>query len=211
MNTDPRTSLCRIIPVLLEEGILRESGCLSVRSEGSLYITPLEKDLPSLREEDILKYGEEAAAGEADHPELPLHRILYKTRSDIHALIHAASPAVTASSRAGVTVYPLLDDMAQIVGTSIRTAPSGRDRQSLNRAVRAFRKRNAFFIKDGGALCGSGTLDDAHAVCQVGEKACKAFIESSFIGGGHRINPVEAWLMRTVYLKKYSKQTTKNR
>jgi len=215
MKSDTRDWLLKLIPSLLNEGILTEEGILSCRAGGKIYFTPPftpEKGLSRLRSEDILTFSEIPAPGEEEISfSFSLHRALYAARPEINALIHAASPAVKASSCAGQTVYPLLDDMAQIVGTSIKTAPSSVGSGSLKKAVKAFRGRNAVLLEDQGAVCGGSTLDEAHAVCQVCEKACKAFIESSFIGGGHRINPLESWLMRTVYLKKYSKQKTLNR
>ena len=44
----------------------------------------------------------------------------------------------------------------------------------------------------------------AFVVCQVLEKACKAFIEAEFLGGAKSINRVEAFLMHQFYLRKYS-------
>jgi len=215
MKSDPRVWLCDLLPVLQKEGVVAEQECLSCRVEEKIYITPpftAEKGLSLLKIDDILVVHEKSSSSGNEAPSsLALHKALYTARPEINALIHSRSPAVMASSRAGVTVFPLLDDMAQIVGTSIRTAPSGTEKIILGQSVRAFRGRNAFFIEDQGALCGGSSLDEAHAVSQVCEKACKAFIESSFIGGGHRINPLESWLMRAVYLKKYSRQSTENR
>jgi len=213
MKTDPENQLCGMIPALLKEGIVNEEGVLSCRVDGKIYITPCipGKGLSSLKSEDILIVPESSEPESNDLTEQSIHRALYAARPEINAIIHATSPAVKTSSRAGLTVYPLLDDMAQIVGTSIKITPSDPDALSLRKTVKAFHGRNAVFLENQGALCGGSSLDEAHAVCQVSEKACKAFIESSFIGGGHRINPLESWLMRTVYLKKYSRQNTRNR
>jgi len=199
---------------LLQEGIVDMNGCLSCRAGDAVVITPEGGNLSSLSEGDLAVVKlENGRSWKGGRPcgELPRHLRIYRKRNDISALIHSTQSSVLASSRAGLTVRPLLDDMAQLVGTSIRTAPAGRNSSSLKKLTNAFKGRNSVFIDGQGALCGSSTMDDAHAVCQVTEKACKSFIESSYLGGGIRINPLESWLMRMVYLKKYSKQAVNNR
>ena len=57
--------------------------------------------------------------------------------------------------------------------------------------------------EDSGGILGRN-LDEAFVVCQILEKACKAFIEAEFLGGAKSINRVEAFLMHQVYLRKYS-------
>ena len=141
---------------------------------------------------------------------MPRHLSLYRNREDINAVINCTSPSVLCLSKAGEVIYPLLDDMAQIVGTSLRTAPDSLNTAGLKKVVKAIKGRNSVLIYGQGALCSSGSMDDAHAICQVSEKACKSWIESAFLGGGHKINTVESALMRFVYLKKYSKQAVNN-
>jgi len=48
-------------------------------------------------------------------------------------------------------------------------------------------------------------------VCQVLEKACKAFIEAEFLGGAKSINKFEAHLMHQFYIRKYSGEADKNK
>jgi len=52
-------------------------------------------------------------------------------------------------------------------------------------------------------------MKEAFVVCQVLEKACKAFIEAEFLGGAKGISKFEAHLMHQFYLLKYSKQKKK--
>jgi len=62
-----------------------------------------------------------------------------------------------------------------------------------------------------GAVCIGRDIEETFVVCQVLEKACKAFIEAEFLGGAKSINKFESYLMHQVYLKKYSVQDKKNR
>lgn len=212
-SNEAKKLICTTALKLLEEGFVASEGCLSMREGNTVYITPEAKDLSSLKAEDLvevnLKSGKIVNGLNADKG-MPRHISLYKNKAEINAVIHSTSPSVLCSSKAGEVVYPLLDDMAQIVGTTLKTAPEGTDSSSLNKLVKAIKGRNCVLIKGEGALCCSGSMDDAHAICQVSEKACKSWIESAFLGGGHKINAVESALMRFVYLKKYSKQAENN-
>jgi L-fuculose-phosphate aldolase len=105
-------------------------------------------------------------------------------------------------------VPPILDDMAQIIGPSVRVAayalPS--TKKMARTAVKALRGRMAALMANHGAICLGRNLEEAFVVCQVLEKACKAYIEAEFLGGAKSINKVEAWLMHQYYLRKYSKE-----
>jgi L-fuculose-phosphate aldolase len=212
-SNEAKTLICSTALRLLEEGYVANDGCLSIREGNTVYITPEAEDLSSLKAEDLaevsLENGKIVNGKKADKG-MPRHLSLYRNREDINAVIHCTSPSVLCSSKAGELVHPLLDDMAQIVGTTLKTAPEATDSASLKKIVRAIKGRNSVLISGQGALCSSGSMDDAHAICQVSEKACKSWIESAFLGGGHKINAVESALMRFVYLKKYSKQAENN-
>ncbi len=206
-------ALCTTAAKLASEGFLSEGGSLSIRKGAAMVTTPPEADFSTLNADDLIVISiEDGSLGEGGKasPAQQRHMAIYRDRSDITALVHTSSSSVLCCSKAGETVKPMLDDMAQIVGTSIRTAPAGASEEELSVLCSAMKKRNTVFIRDGGALCGAGSLDDAHAVCQVSEKACQAWVESWILGGGHKISALESALMRFVYLKKYSKQAEKN-
>jgi len=103
--------------------------------------------------------------------------------------------------------------MAQIIGPSVRVAeyalPSTKKITRLT--VRALKGRNAALMANHGAVCVGRDLDEAFVVCQVLEKACKAFIEAEFLGGAKSINKFEAHLMHQLYIRKYSGEADKNR
>ena len=79
------------------------------------------------------------------------------------------------------------------------------------KTVRALKGRNAALMANHGAVCIGHNLEEAFVVCQVLEKACKAFIEAEFLGGAKSINKFEAHLMRQIYIRKYSKEALRNR
>ncbi|MBF9017868.1 MULTISPECIES: class II aldolase/adducin family protein [unclassified Oceanispirochaeta] len=213
INVKAKSLICSTALILLKEGFIAKDGCLSIREGMTLYITPEAADLSSLKIENIVEINIESGKtknGKKANKGMPRHLSLYRNREDINAVINCTSPSVLCLSKAGEVIRPLLDDMAQIVGTSLRTAPDSLNTAGLMKVVKAIKGRNSVLIYGRGALCCSGSMDDAHAICQVSEKACKSWIESAFLGGGHKINFVESALMRFVYLKKYSKQAVNN-
>lgn len=102
----------------------------------------------------------------------------------------------------------MLDDLAQIVGPSVRVAdyalPS--TRKIVRVTMKALRGRTAALMANHGAVCLGRDMAEAVTCCEVLEKGCRAFIEASFLGGARGINKFEAALMHQVFLKKYSKQ-----
>lgn len=126
---------------------------------------------------------------------------VFNRKKSINAVIISSQNYTTVVSQTGATVPPLLDDLAQIVGPSVRCA------KSINAfsVLRALIGRNACLIKNSGALAAGRTLDEADTATLVLEKGCKAFIESAMIGGAKPIRKAEAALMHIIYKKKYSK------
>lgn len=133
--------------------------------------------------------------------EVKIYNDIYKYHKNISYIIHSHTPNIKAISCAGIRLRPLLDDFAQIVGTSVNTVE--RDASKITSALKS---SSAVFIRNNGALCCGTSKGDATAVAMVMEKACKALIGASLFGKIKPINWFECILMRLVYLKKYSKQ-----
>lgn len=208
-----KNEICKMANILLDEGITTDAnGCLSARVANKMVITPGKILLSRLTPND-LSIVDIASCTPEEGPKpdrrFALHAAIYKKRKKFNSMIHVDSLSILTSSKKGIEVPPLLDDMAQLVGVSAKVAITWPYRGATP-VLSALKKRNAVLLKNSGGLCGAGSFDDAHAVAQVLEKGCKAFIESTFMGGGFRINKVEALLMRIVYQIKYSKQNEKN-
>lgn len=141
-----------------------------------------------------------------------LHAAVYKKRKDVNAVIHSKEDATLKASRMGITVKPFLDDFAQIVGVTLRTAEYDPDNaaKTAKKVVRKLGCRDAVLIKHNGGLCVGANEDEAKAVELVTEKGCKAFTAASFYGT-KPIDTVESLLMRVVYKTKYSKKNVNNK
>ncbi len=129
------------------------------------------------------------------------HRDIYLARPDFNNIIHNTSKETVAVSMLGKKMKPLLDDFAQICGPTVKTA-------SADKCAKAIKRRNAVLIKDCGALCCGSNEGDAQAVDMIMSKSSLALLNAKVNGKEKAINPVEAWLMRIVYLTKYSKKAS---
>ncbi|HEX3077811.1 MAG TPA: class II aldolase/adducin family protein [Lachnospiraceae bacterium] len=133
--------------------------------------------------------------------EIVIHNEIYRRNKNINYIIHSDEPNVLCVSQANVTLYPYVDDFAQIVGTKVRTLPN-----NSTRIAKALKRSSAVMIGNNGALCCGTSKGDALAVQMILEKNCKAYICGTLFGGVKPLSKVDSKLMRIVYLKKYSKQ-----
>lgn len=142
-------------------------------------------------------------------PEGELHRLIYHSRPDIRLIVHTKQEDILTVSKVEKTIYPLLDDFAQIIGPSMGTAKLDTEKlsESGKNVVKALKKNNGVFLKDNGALCCGPSKKDAYAAELVIIKCCKAWISASIFGNIEPINKLESVLMHFVYKNKYSKRT----
>ncbi len=203
---------------LLKEGLVaRTWGNISIRvDETCMLITPSGRTYEELGPDDIVLVDYHTSKHEGNikpSSEKELHCEIYRTRKKVNAVIHTHQMNASTLAAAQREVPPILDDMAQIIGPSVRVAeyalPS--TKKIAKKTVKALKGRNAALMANHGAVCVGRDLDEAFVVCQVLEKACKAFIEAEFLGGAKGINKFEARLMHRMYIKKYSREADKNK
>ena len=203
---------------LVKEGLVaRTWGNISIRVDDShMLITPSGRTYEDLTPDDIVLVNYHTSKHEGNikpSSEKELHCEIYRTRKNIHAVIHTHQMNASTVAAAHREVPPILDDMAQIIGPTVRVAdyalPS--TKKITKKTVKALKGRNAALMANHGAVCIGRDLEEAFVVCQVLEKACKAFIEAEFLGGAKGINKFEAHLMHQIYIRKYSGEADKNK
>jgi len=138
--------------------------------------------------------------------EAQIHNQIYLKNKDINHVIHTNSPDILTISRANITLYPLLDDFAQIVGTKVKTLT-----KKPVEIADALKDTSAVIIRNDGAFCCGISDGDAMAVEMIMEKNCKAHICGALFGDIKPLSWFDSKLMRVVYMKKYSKQISSNK
>ena len=196
---------------LVEAGLTSGTwGNLSLRlSEREMLVTPSGLDYVRIRPEDLTLVNIETEEWDGPKPssEFKLHTAIYRERKEIAAIIHNHSPNASVVAAARREVPPVLDDLAQLIGPTVRVAdyalPSTKG--IVKKTLKALRGRNGALMANHGAVCLGQDMEEAFTCCEVLDKGCKAFIEAEFMGGAKSINRFEAALMHRIYLKKYSK------
>lgn len=207
-------AVCEMGTRLVQAGFVIGSwGNVSVRVGDKVVITPTGAAYGSLTADDMPVI--DLASGEWEGPkpssEKALHLAVYRERKEIGAVIHAHSPNASTLAAARKELPPILDDVAQLIGSSVRVADYALPSTSKITRVtmKALKGRMAALMANHGAICLGRDLEEAFLCCQVLEKGCKAFIEAEFLGGAHGINRFEAAIMHQIFLRKYSKQWKK--
>ena len=190
MNEKLKDSVSMYFDRLREYGLHGNGDSVSVRAEGGMYFVDNTREVKFI------------PAGKADG-EAALHEGIYAA-TDAQAVVHAHPDYVNAVSKAGVTIPAVIDDMAQIVGPTCRTA------NDAAAAAKELKKRNSCLIKEDGAVTTGRTLNEAFTCMMVLQKAAICLVSGCVLGGNVVINGLEARLMRFVYKKKYSKINTEN-
>ena len=190
-------------------------GNISCRIDPTrMAITPSGMSYETLTPDDIaiVDFSSDEVTWEGKHKpsaEMKLHIAIYQERKEIGAVIHSHSMNASTVAVARREVPPILDDMVQIIGPSIRVAdyalPS--TKKIVKKTMSALKGRNAALMANHGAVCLGRDMEEAFTCTFVLEKTCKAFIEAEFLGGVKTINKFEAHFMRQYYIRKYGKRS----
>ena len=138
--------------------------------------------------------------------EFKLHTEIYRSRKKIKAVIHTHQLYASVVAAARREVPPVLDDMAQIIGPTVRCAEYAHSNTDkiVTVTTKALKGRYAALMANHGAICIGRHMDEAFVVCQVLEKACRVFIEAESLGGAKSLDKNEAQMMHQDYLNNYS-------
>jgi len=131
-----------------------------------------------------------------------IHQAIYINRKDVNFIRQTSDSGLFAISLTNRPLIPLLDDFAQIVGLSARSARSSKTAD----VVKALKRHPAVLIPGSGALCCAATADDANAVKAIMEKNALAQIGTQMFGGGRAISRLDSLIMHLVYTMSYSKK-----
>ncbi|MBI9108798.1 MAG: class II aldolase/adducin family protein [Spirochaetales bacterium] len=212
MNKDEAKILVRDAGLrLVDAGLTAGTwGNISLRIDNNyMAITPSGGEYITMTPEDItiVNIHDGSYEGRKPSSEKSLHSAVYRNRKEINAVVHTHSTNASVVAAARREVPPILDDLVQIIGPTVRCAdyalPS--TKKIVKTTMKALRGRNAALMANHGAICLGRDMEEVFTCCEVLEKACKAFIEAEFLGGAKGINKFEAALMHQIYLKKYSK------
>lgn len=134
-------------------------------------------------------------------------KVLLESRDGIKAVSLVQTPFIIKMSRLGKTMYPYLDDVAQIAGVDVKCVVFGDkyEQGSTIDMTDALQDRNAVFVKGLGAICSGFDESEVEAVGIVLEKACMAAYLAECVGNVEPLDAESAKLDREGYVNHYSK------
>lgn len=133
--------------------------------------------------------------------EAAAERLTASAKKEFGNAAYTAAPAALACAAEGKAVPAQLDDMAQMIGAKLLVV-----KPEESAVIEALRKHEAVLVPGMGAVCRALTQGDLDALCLLAEKSCICWLHTQAAGVKTRLSPFDTWLMRKVYLMKYSKK-----
>lgn len=194
----------KYIKKLVENGVdFGRSSFMAYVDGEDVFITKVGVDFAKITDEDFFKLkildNAKKIASEYDERTADIFSIV--TSKNKNVLIATKPKFASTVSKLKQEVPPILDDMAQIVGPSLRYADSYGEVLSKLKGNRA-----CVLLPKGYLLATGRSLDEVVTATLVGEKACYCWIKAEQLGGAVPIKNFEAVVMRIIYQKKYSKK-----
>jgi Ribulose-5-phosphate 4-epimerase and related epimerases and aldolases len=177
---------------------------ISVKAdEATMYITKSGVKLEEMTAENVIevKFTEIDKCPTHTLKDALLHKQVYENRDDVACIMITSPTASYTVASMGCTIPPVLDDMAQIVGPTAKTARTN-DSFAI---LAALKGRSSCLLNGIGALSTGRTLDETFTAVLVLDKAAHTYIMASAVGGCKPVSKLGAILEHYVYQKKYSK------
>ena len=188
-------------------------GNISCRTnENRIAITPSGRDYEQLTPADIVVTDLEGNKVEGilrPSSELPLHLEIYKCFPEAQAIVHTHSVYASALAVAHKDLPPVIEDMSQIVGGTVRCteyAIAGTKELGIKAAKAMEGGRSAALLANHGAVCWGRNLKEALTTAQILEKAAQIYCVAHTIGAPFPLNGKTVDVLHDFYLNHYSKR-----
>jgi L-fuculose-phosphate aldolase len=188
-------------------------GNVSVRIGAHALVTPSRVDYLALTPDDFVVIdldGNVVSGHRTPTSEKEVHRLIYRNRPDIGAIVHCHSEAACAVASTGKGIPPLIEEMSQLLGGGIpctrRYVPAGRHLALGEEAAKTIGTGSALLLRNHGPVCCGKDLDEALLVCLVVEKAARMYLS---LGARMKPRPIPKEFVdqeRDRFLYKYGKE-----
>ena len=191
-----KKQLEEICHLLYQRNLVSASdGNVSVRvNDEHILLTPSGRNKGMVRAEEMIVCDLEGNVVEGKgkaSKEYPMHRIIYRNRPDVRAVVHTHPVFSTAFALAGKTLPDdYLIEMRMMLGVVALTDYATPGTLEMADAVAPFlADYNAVLLKNHGAVTWGKSLEDAFDKMEVMESIAKTIIMSKVIGEPERISP----------------------
>lgn len=176
--------------LLIRKGLTKGTGGnLSIcnREEGLMALTPSGVDYYDITPSDIvlldIQTGEVADGNAVPSSECDMHRIFYKYRSDLNALVHTHSEYATSLSCLNEGL-PAIDYLVAIAGPDVRCAKYATygTVELAKNAFEAMKDRNVVLLANHGIIAGGIDMKSAFNAAEQIEFCCGLYYRARCMG-----------------------------
>lgn len=203
MNEIIVNNINKYAKMLAEKEYIR-SGYIAVKDEDGIVITKSKIDFRDVKDDDVVFVNDknlETLDGNFRAAAVILLCAIKQDKSAAAAAI-VDSANILEFSQKNKVLKPILDDLAQICGVSIKPAKKNIASEIL---VALNGQRNCCFMPNAGAVVVGRTLDEVFTATLVLDKACNCEKLAESKGGTTPHKPLNAFLEHVVFKMKYSK------
>lgn len=207
-NEQVYENLKKYSEMLFSDGYI-ECGYIAAKADGGIYITTSDADFADLKEDQVAFVTDkdvESLEGNFRAAAVLLICAI-KAKKDAGAAAIVDSKSILEFSAKKITLPPVLEDMSQINGISVRAAKKNTASETVS-ALSGL--RNACFLPDAGAVVIGRTLAEIYTGTLVLDKCANGYLLAERKGGIKHITAFEAAIEHIVYKLKYSKKNQQN-
>ena len=177
--------------------VVASDGNVSARTNrDSILVTPAGKCKGRLSIDDLVEvdYSGRKVHGDSEpSSELPMHLMVYRSRGDISAVVHAHPPVSTAFSVSGVALAGcILPEVVLNIGDIPLAAYATPGTEEVPAALEPLiAKHDAFLLSNHGTLTLGATVDDAYYRLETVEHFAKITHMARQLGGPRELSTAE--------------------
>jgi L-fuculose-phosphate aldolase len=191
-----RNDVVRTMALLFEKGLITPmGGNISTRlpASGHFWITPSGLFKGDLKVRDLVKVtltGNGSSVGLKPSTETPLHSKIYRTRDDVHAIIHAHSPVTLGTAIAGIEIKPITPESVLFVGEVPIVAFEAPGSEDLaDRVVEALKSHQVAVMQNHGVVAVGRNMTEALNRLEVVEFTARMMTVAHIWGGTPTLSP----------------------
>lgn len=158
-------------------------GNVSVRVGDEIILTPSRIDYNVLTPEDMVTIdldGNVTEGFRSPTTEREVHRLIYRAREDVGAIVHYHPRYASAMSATDSEIPCITEEMSQLIGGSIPITPeyirAGEHEKLGEAAAKYIGKKNAVMLRNHAPVCCGKDLDEAITSCLVTEKSAQLYL-----------------------------------
>lgn len=195
-----------------QDGLVKANwGNLSIRLSQGFIISPSGMNYEDIGPEDLVTLNLEGKIIEGSRKpssETPLHLGIYQSLDKINAVVHTHSIYASAFAVCREDIPAIIEDMVQIAGGEIRTAPYALPgtKELADNVIKALAGRNACLLANHGLIGIGRTIEEAYKVCLIVEKTAKIAYLSKTMGRPYILSDEDVKIMRQYYLNSYGQK-----